>query len=183
MKYFLICILLIFISYIGYSQEKPSFNVQIYAGLLEGSSGSAFQLQALPGVAFRSWIAGLGTGLDYYYRRSVPLFLSLRRDLSIRNSAFFINADGGLNYEWTKKTNLSEGDFKPAPYYSANLGYRWPIANKTKSVLLSVGYSFKQLKESRSIINPCQVPPCPQRFEVYRYDLNRWSFRTGFQFH
>ena len=183
MKYFLICFLLIFISITGYSQQKPSLNVQVYTGLLEGSAGTAFQLQAVPGLAFRNWIAGVGTGLDYYYRRSIPLFLSLRRDLSIKNSAFFISADGGLNYDWTKKTNLSEGDFEPAPYYSANIGYRLPIGDRTNSVLFSVGYSYKQFKESRNIIYPCQVPPCPQHTQVYQYNLNRWSVRTGFQFH
>lgn len=166
----------------NYGQQSPSLNVQVFAGLLEGSAGSAFQVQAIPGVAYKNWIAGLGTGLDYYKRRSVPLFLSLRRDLAISNSAFFLSADGGLNYEWTQKTDLSEGDFKPAPYYAASLGYRLPIGNKSKSVLLSFGYSYKQLKESKNIIIPCLVPPCPQSNEVYRYHLNRWSLRTGFQF-
>lgn len=166
----------------NYGQHKPSLNVQVYVGLLEGSGGTAFQVQAIPGVIYKNWIAGLGTGLDYYKRRSVPLFLSLRRDLSIRNKQFFIGADGGLNYEWTRKTDPMDGDFKPAPFYGANIGYRFPLWDGSKSILLSFGYSYKQLREYKNIQSPCLIPPCPENIEIYRFHLNRWSFRTGFQF-
>ena len=34
-------------------------------GLLEGQTGSAFQLQSINGMQYQSWFAGIGLGLDF----------------------------------------------------------------------------------------------------------------------
>src|SRR3954451_20111827 len=67
---------------ISKSCSKPLFQLVVNAGLLVGKSGRDFQVQAIPGIQYKSWFAGAGSGLDYYYWRTVPLFFDVRKTFS-----------------------------------------------------------------------------------------------------
>lgn len=77
------------------AQVKPKFASQQLVGLLEGEGGSAFQIQTINGVQLKKWFMGLGTGIDWYEYRSIPVFLSLNYDLKMSNRRFFLSADAG----------------------------------------------------------------------------------------
>src|SRR5262245_10910836 len=105
MKLFLV-IAIIIMSTTALAQRHTTFSSQNYVGLLEGEQGSKFQLQTINGIKYKTWFAGLGTGIDWYYRRSVPAFMSLNKDFLIRGKRnFFIATDVGANFPWLVEKN------------------------------------------------------------------------------
>jgi hypothetical protein len=170
------------------AQKKLAFHSQNTVGLLEGQASSAFQLQSVNGFQYKTWFAGVGTGLDYYYFRSIPLFVSLQKDLFDKSRTLFFNVDGGVNFFWddedeaTRFNSFIRTDFKPSLYCGGGLGYKIGLKNKKDAVLVNLGYSFKRLKEEREISTFCINPPCPTTIEHYDYSLNRLSLKLGWQF-
>src|SRR5262245_27408802 len=77
-----------------------SFNSLAQLGILEGEAGTAFQLQTINGIQFKTWSAGIGVGLDYYKYRSIPLFLDLRKYILNKPRTPFLYADGGIHFAW-----------------------------------------------------------------------------------
>ena len=183
---FIIALLIIFNSVSA--QSKFKFHSQNYVGMLGGETEAAFQFQTINGFQRGTWFGGLGTGLDYYYQRTVPLFLSFSKYLFNRPNSLYISLDGGTNYIWDKSTanlfngNRNDGDFSPSLYYGAHAGYKIGVNNNKGSVLMSLGYSAKRLKEKIKAVLPCMNPPCPEYDETYNYRLNRFSFRMGWMF-
>lgn len=169
----------------SYAQEKPAFNSQNTIGLLEGGNGSAFQLQTINGIRYKKWFTGLGTGLDYYYIRSVPLFLSINHNLLNQKRTPFVSVDAGINFPWVKKEQETWGvinsKYTPSYYMAGNIGYKLGLKNND-AILLLVGYSFKELKERRELQTFCINPPCLTTIERYDYNLKRLSFKLGYQF-
>lgn len=170
------------------AQSKFKFHSQNYIGVLGGETEAAFQIQTINGLQRGTWFGGIGTGLDYYYQRSVPLFLSFTKYLTARPLSLFISLDGGTNYLLDKSTANSfngyrdNGDFSPSLYYGAHAGYKIELKKNKGSVLMSFGYSAKRLKEKIKTVMPCFTPPCPEYDEKYDYRLNRFSFRMGWMF-
>jgi hypothetical protein len=173
-----------------YGQKSPvTYRSQNYIGLLEGDNQKGtFQLQTIHGVQFKSWYVGVGTGLDYYYFRSVPLFFSLNKDLTFNNRTFFVFGDVGTNFSWVKR-NRSTGwgepiaeDFSGGLYWASGLGYKAFFKNKRDAVVLSLGFSFKELNETKPLFRPCTMAPCNVDTERFKYQLNRISMRIGWQF-
>src|SRR5688500_14661728 len=84
------------------TKEKIQFQAIIQGGMLAGSSGYAGQLQTIQGVRYKTWSAGIGAGIDYYYERSVPLFLQLRKNIFMKPHTPFVYADLGGHSPWLK---------------------------------------------------------------------------------
>ncbi len=85
MKSILLLILAVCLSVIVSAQQKTGTgNWQFHSinniGLLEGQTGSAFQLQSINGMQYKSWYAGIGLGLDFYRYRTIPLFIDFRKE-------------------------------------------------------------------------------------------------------
>ncbi len=192
MKLFFITVLSL-ISLTVTAQKKITFSSQNYIGLLEGEHGSKFQLQTINGIKYRTWFAGLGTGLDWYYRRSIPAFLSLNKDFfKTGNRNFYISADGGVNFPWKEDKNYNEWGYpieKPSPgaYWGAGLGYKIGIGKKNDALLIQVGYSYKHVSEkvrniyyyTFPIVPASQMPQFTNRFD---YHLRRLSLKIGWNF-
>jgi hypothetical protein len=171
----------------GGAQNKVQYSSMNYVGIMEGDNGTAFQLQTIQGIKYRQWFTGLGTGLDYYYLRSVPLFLSLNRNLFNKERTPYVSLDGGINFAWVNRersrwNDFVSNDFSPALYWGAGLGYRVGLRNKKDALLLNIGYTFKHLKEEQEKAVFCINPPCPPMVEQYNYKLNRLSVKLGWQF-
>jgi hypothetical protein len=163
-------------------------------GLASGSSGNYFQLQTVNGVSKGPWFGGLGAGVDYYRFRSVPLFLSVTRDIAIgKRDWLFLYLDGGTNLPWYKQPITAQDDFNSSvfhggEYWSGGLGYLWKLGDHTsKAVLISVGYTVKKLKEDQTqVIYGCPpFGPCPMTEPgpvVYEYLCRAYQFMVGFRF-
>lgn len=181
-----IIVLIAFISTsIGvYSQNKTRFSSQNYVGITEGQSGTALQLQTINGVKYKTWFAGIGTGLDYYYLRTVPLFFSASKFLDSQKFPFYVTADAGINFAWEQNNMIYfeyPGEYNAGLYWGTGLGYKFDFKNKN-ALLLNLGYNYKRLTQTYEYTAPCLVPPCPNFTEKYDYRLKRLSIRLGWSF-
>ena len=168
------------------STDKIRFHSINQVGIIAGESDANLQLQSINGVKKSTWFAGIGVGLDYYYSRSIPLFLDVRKNIFNKPNTPFIYADGGYHFAWssTKDEQLHWlGDEKNGgAYYEAGIGYAVPFFKKT-SLLFSAGYSYKRFTQTVNSMPWISVWPPPQEsFEKYSYDLRRVAIKVGVGF-
>src|SRR5580765_4888640 len=152
MKLFLLIVVTI-INAAALAQHNARFSSQNYVGLLEGEQGSRFQLQTINGVKYKTWFAGVGAGIDWYYCRSIPVFMSLNKDFLIKgNRNFFIATDVGANFPWLVDKNsyvwsCTIEESIPGFYWGAGLGCKIGIGRLNDGILLQLGYSYKHVGE------------------------------------
>ncbi len=173
------------IVFLADAQKKVmKFQSLIQAGLLEGEQGSALQLQMVLGVKYKTWSAGGGAGLDYYYGRSIPLFIDVRKSFSGNANTPFLYADGGYNFSWLREKDKIgfESDSKGGLYLDAGIGYELP-AFKTQKLFFSVGFSQKNFTKTYNSMPYLSIwPPPPQAYRTNEYVARRLSIKTGLRF-
>src|SRR4051812_17395008 len=76
--------------------------------LLTGSTTTSFAVNTVNGFRFGKFFSGIGTGIDYYYHRSVPLFIEARYDLVKRKGTLQCFANAGLNIPFSSQNNKLE---------------------------------------------------------------------------
>ena len=189
MKTFLILAVMFTCMSVCSQDKRISYRSQNFMGLLEGENHKgSFQLQTIHGIQVSKWYAGLGAGLDYYLYRSIPLFLSLNRDVRFNNRTFFVAGDAGTNLPWVKKElrngwgQTIEQNYDQGLYWSGSLGYKAFFKNQRDAIVLSLGYSYKHLKSEDVVTDFCQQPPCQVNINRFDYRLNRVSMKVGWQF-
>src|SRR5438067_13301438 len=95
-KIFILPLILIGFTYNTQAQKNiPKENVirfrsSIVIGTLDGERGTSFQLQSINGIAYKTYSAGIGLGLDYYFMRSIPLFIQLEKSITKHNTSPFV---------------------------------------------------------------------------------------------
>jgi hypothetical protein len=184
----MIAISLVLISCCAFAQQKLKFHSQNYISALGGEFDAAIQFSTINGLQHGLYFGGVGTGIDYYYLRSVPLYLSFSRYLNDKRNTPYLTLDGGTNFLWDKSTASGynfyrdDGDFTPSLYYAAHAGYKMGVTKKSGSVLMSLGFSAKKLKERINTGGPCWFPPCPTSEQTINYNFNRFIFRLGWLF-
>lgn len=175
-----------------FGQPAWKFRSDNYAGLAAGELGSYGHVQTVNGLYKGPWFLGLGAALDYYRFRSIPLFLSVTRDLPAftKGGGLFVHLDGGIDLPWYKRPFVPyerfSSTFHSGSYWSAGLGYKWRLSDHTdKALLLSAGYNMKKLKEDQPTQWGCLNPGiCTVNTQTYVYEyLNRtFLFAVGFRF-
>jgi hypothetical protein len=161
-------------------------------GLLEGETGSSFQLQTINGAAFRSWFAGIGLGIDYYRYRTIPLFADIRKEFGQARNKPFVYSDMGISFSWL--TDNQKMNYRPDDHYGNGfygdwgIGYKIAMA-KNNALMISLGYSYKKITETYPTYFPWYPPindiPGPQVAnpkDQIDYSLNRLSIKMGWQF-
>ena len=129
--------------------RKFKFSSVNQFGLLLGEKGESVSLQTINGVRKSSWSAGIGTGIDLYSQRSVPLFIDVRKEFTQASNKPFVYLDGGVNFQWMnyiQKEQRRSADTKPGAYYEAGLGYNIFMRHQSAFVL-SAGYTYKRIRE------------------------------------
>ena len=156
-----------------------AFNSINQVGLVMGEKEEAFQLQTVNGLRYKTWMVGIGTGIDGYRYRSIPLFFQLRKEFNLRTNAIFIYNDIGLNYPWLKSDQKAwnAGDYKEGVYYDGGLGYKLRLRNQ--ALVFSSGFSLKEFSENRSTFDCPFVGFCKENKDLYKYSLKRLSFKIG----
>lgn len=127
------------------------FQSNLQSGILIGQKGSepAFVINAVNGVQAATWFAGIGVGIDYYEKRTIPLFINVEKNLSAKAKAFFLYGSAGYNFAWLKdneKIQYVEKYDAGGLFYEAGAGYKFTIFSKMH-IGFSAGYCYKQLKE------------------------------------
>ncbi|HMG67074.1 MAG TPA: hypothetical protein VK588_05275 [Chitinophagaceae bacterium] len=188
MKIFLTAVLTFIAIYVS-AQDKIKFSSRNYIGFLEGEHGSKFQLQTVEGIRYKTWFAGVGSGFDWYYMRSIPVFLSLSRDFLKRgNRNFYASVDGGMNFPWKDdkfpvQWQYQNEKYFPGFYWETGIGYKIGIGKKTDALLLHLGYNYKYISGKAEPAYDFTGFPfqevSSQRFE---YHLRRVSLKIGWNF-
>ena len=171
---------------IGKDKLKPSLTSLNQLGVTWGATGEALQLQTINGVSYKTYSAGIGIGLDYYWERTVPLFVDLRKNIFSKKQTPFVYADLGINIPWVKTDKgiaWFKSDYDIGSYVDVGLGYKVPI-NKKLFVNLSFGYSQKKLHETR--VNEVIIFDLPyganNTQEEYDYTFRTFSLKAGLSF-
>lgn len=167
------------------AQKKPGFSSQNYVGILEGESGTSLQLQTINGIRFKTWFAGAGLGLDYYYYRSIPAFISVSKFLNSSKLPLYFTGDIGMNFPWKNKGTYyyeNPGEFSPSLYWAGGMGYKFGFKKSGNALLLNLGYNYKRLTQTYESVSLCLVAPCPVYTEKYDYRLKRLSVKIGWMF-
>ncbi len=176
--------------------QKPGVK---YTGTIEGDvlfgafekTGSVLTHH---GIAYNNWKASVGTGLDFYRYRTVPVFLNVQRSFKLGKTQSFVEASGGVNIahptESEKLRNNWWGIWWPSigdtlnfnnGYYS-RLGVGLVLTPKSKIKLTTnAGWSYKTISEryEEYVYDGVLV-----RKEIHtnRYGLNRWYVGIGISF-
>lgn len=159
------------------------FSSYFNVGVLEGEAGTSLQLQTIQGMRYGKWFTGIGAGLDYYYVRTVPVFIDVRRTLLNRRHSPFAYADAGMHFPWARDQDHpgwgGKSKFSSGLWYDVGLGYRLSLGGES-AFLLSAGYSFLNMKETRTSAFCLIWPNCQEiQQQLYRYKLNRLSLKIG----
>lgn len=185
MKVYFITVVFYFLTVAAIAQSKINFSSQNYVGLLAGEGKTAFQVQTVNGIIYKAWFAGLGTGIDWYYLRSIPLFASFGRDFfKIKKGNFYISADGGVNFAWSEPRDynvIADQKYIPAIYYGAGLGYKMVTGKNAHVLLINIGYSYKHIRERLRYLHVIDSSDS-YLTEYYDDHLRRLSLKFGWGF-
>ena len=152
--------------------------------LLNGRTTSAFAVNSVNGFQFGKFFTGIGTGFDYYYHTSVPLFVEARFDLAKPKGKFQLFANGGFNFPFAaqnKKFEFKKGPYKTGGFYSTGIDYLIPVKNE--AVILGAAFNNKQVIQ---MVDNYVWNPVLNRSENIsikeQYSLNRIAIRIGWMF-
>lgn len=181
------CLLLtMLVAVVVKAQDKGVYRSFNTMGIIAGDSKSAYQVLTTHGLQFKNWYAGIGTGIDDYRNRSVPVLVSLSRYLLSRNN-LFVNINAGPNFVWGKNErnrlwNQLDSKAFPGLFAEAGFGYRLETKNPGQGILFGTYYSYKNFKERFVVPGACSNPPCDNMNEYIRSKFSRWVFKVGFVF-
>ena len=188
-----ICSVLILLLSIGLKaqmsqqNEKPTFSSINSIGFVSGSTGDNFIVQTINGIKYKKWNVGIGTGIDWYGVRSVPLVLDARRNFTHHRHQPFIYANGGFSFTWANGSLApsyysTKIDYKNTYCYETGAGYNIAFKNKT-ALVLSVGYSYKlaSFDQYYNVIYDIGSGNVNLK-NTYDYNYRRIAVRVGLQF-
>jgi hypothetical protein len=126
------------------------------------------------------WQAGIGTGIDYYFLRGVPVFADVRRTFT-KSGALYSYFNFGLHLPWVKEveTDWFKNAYKTGLYYDLGAGWQIRTGRRT-AVVFSAGYSGKTVSETQTR-NDFWPQPSSSSTDL-TYHLRRISIKAGFQF-
>jgi hypothetical protein len=147
-----------------------------------GEAKNAFAVQSKNGIQKDRWFAGIGTGFDFYEKRTVPLFLAIQSDFFSGAKKLFVYTDAGINFRWLQATDYfyKSSTSTPGLYYEIGLGCKVKFRNNT-GLLFSAGYNLKQVKETYNpywYVQPVQIVD-PNSLEKYNSNFRRIIIRLG----
>ena len=145
-------------------------------GLLTGSAGQSASIQTINGITKDKWFAGIGTGIDYYGTRSVPVFVDVRRTLGNSLKSPFLYADGGINFPWIsdgqKMTRGYTATSSAGVYLEGGAGLKFRMKSNN-AFLLSAGFSYKEVKDKTELMTIWIWPTPDKTYETYKYHYRR----------
>ena len=161
-----------------------SFSSINQVGILYGTKGGYYELQTINGIKYKTWFAGVGVGVDPYFRTGYPVFFDLRKYLLRRSATPFLYADVGVHIVKDKNDLVNtwyENVYRNGAYAAAGIGYKFSIFSKFQGVI-SAGYSYKYLERKNMYIgNNCTSGRCYDNYDTYKDYLHRGTIKIGFQ--
>lgn len=161
-------------------QEKLKFDVVPSAGFINGSGAVSGLFDITTLIRKNDWAFGVGTGIDYYRIRTVPVYLATRHYFG-KAPAFFYGSAGytiaapletQYLHSGTFWMNTGRSSFSNGVNAEAGIGYSFAPMKK-HGLELSIGYSVKTLRESYTEYIYRDFPP-------YTTELTEHSFHYTF---
>lgn len=172
-------------------QEQPakkgcscSFSSILHAGVLNGAKGAFLQVQSINGIRYKTWFAGIGAGVENYYRTGYPVFIDVRKFLLNKSQSPFVYADMGIQFEKYKTQRLNpmyENRYRNGIIAEGGIGYKFGFEGKNRWVI-SAGYSYKYVRYDYVFLGSCQTQRCSESFFTYKNYLHRYAMKLGLQF-
>lgn len=152
--------------------------------MLTGKTINSVSVHSVNGFQLNKLFAGIGTGFDYYYQISVPLFLELRHDITNKERKLQAFVNAGLHIPFSnvnRQQSFKTGDFKAGRLLAAGIDYYVPV----KSDAIIVGLAFSQKKLTQLVDNNVWNPVL-NRFDNMPakevYEFNRIWMKIGWVF-
>jgi hypothetical protein len=169
----------------GFSIKAQSRKIQFHSinsvGFVIGESGTDMMLQSVNGFAYKNFYSGIGFAKDDYNYNSYPLFFDQRIYFSEKNKAF---AYGDLGYNFSGKNKPGKEVYYYTSYHFSGsvftdfgIGYKMAFIKKS-SLLLSIGYSYKELNDKIETIGPAD----DKNYSNYKYGNGRIVLKAGVGF-
>jgi len=168
------------------STNKVRFGFTVLTGPLDGERGTSALIEVIPAIKLKSYSFGIGTGLDYYYIRTVPVFLQIKKAFRETKNSVYVYADAGFDYPWpsiSNKATQGNMDLFNGHRLAGGIGYQIPL-KKNLMLLLSGGYSYKQVKQNVQGWVTIYDPRVDwfDYTQHYNYKLSRLVFTIGLSF-
>jgi hypothetical protein len=174
-----------------HAQKKTTFFVEPRVALLNGDHAVSSQLFLTGGLEKGKWGLGIGTGVDYYKIRTVPLFLRGHFYID-RLKHFSVFANTGVNFVWATEHqkeeelffwNGNDQQFSTGFYNEAGINYSFPTKKKY-AFFIGTGFSTKTVKSSYNEYifgSPISsfIPFVPRNIT---YQFNRLNLQVGVRF-
>ena len=74
---------------------------------------SAFAVQTINGIKWKTLSAGIGVGIDNYVFRTVPVFADIRADILKRKNTPFVFIDAGPQFCWVQNNQKASSFYNP----------------------------------------------------------------------
>ena len=184
--------LLLIAGHVYGQSQKIRFASLTQLGLMAGDNDEVPSFQTVNGIRYKTYYAGAGAGLDYYFVKTVPVFFELRKDLFNKKETPYVYAAYGRSLPIAQENSPAFGwggplvlrrDYKAGSYLDLGIGYR--VFSRTGlAASFSIGYSKKTLDEEQYYGR--RIPGGPIVSEgnsvFYEYTLRRVSIRFGLGF-
>ncbi len=174
-----------FFSVTVFAQTRYQYQGNFELGLVNGGSGAHGFLHTSHGIGRGNWTLQLGTGIDYYRFRTIPVFLDLKKQFGKKSTRVFGMVSGGLSLEWIEAKPyqhnpissfwLPRTDSRFYNGYTARVGAGVIFkAEKKTNFAVSAGWSLKTLTEKYEEWNMMPGPMPPDMIaKTFVYQLNR----------
>lgn len=164
---------------------KIKFHSLNSVGIIFGKSKESISIESVNGIKYKNWFTGIGLGVDYYQNKSYPLFIDARKYFWNKEKVFAF-ADIGYNISANNSPGTDINYFTSYKldggiYSAIGLGLRMKIS-KGYSLLISTGYSYKQMQGKYTVINPCLTGVCPKDYYTFIYGYGRILLKAGIGF-
>ncbi len=175
----IITLFLLAIKLTAQSTNKIRYYLLPQVALLNGDHLTSGQVQLTGGVQKKNWMFGIGTAIDYYKVRTVPMFADLRFCFGKNHSVFsYLNI--GTDIVWPLESQSYNQWNGNGLYKDLGIGYAFG-GQKKKGILISMGYSAKKVAVSYNEFVYRDFPPYGGENHERRldYTLNRIVLRLG----
>ena len=153
-------------------------------GVQWGERTAGHILYSANGIHYKGWFMGVGTGIDYYQFRSIPLLLDIRKKILAKENTPFAYAAAGRHFTWqTKEAKAANRfDLGGTLYYDVGVGYQLPLNDKLK-MIFTLGISEKEVIEEYNTMPWSSVWPLPpQALQKQEHQFRRIAFKIGLGF-
>jgi hypothetical protein len=184
MRHIAFIFLLISTSCLAIAQKKAHYSGSIEGGITKGSNPVNGFLFTTQGIAYNQYTLSIGSGLDFYSFRSIPLFVDLKRSFGNNAVEPFVQAAAGVNFTSSNSKDVKMiyqfsqgGHFDNGFFAKAGAGIIFRAQKKLRILLLG-GYNYKTFsyKYQPFTGTPWMWQVVPVK-DVYNF--NRWYFGAG----